>query len=41
MRKQRAFQVLAENVKALLDSHKTIDTQAKLAAKSKIGQSTE
>lgn len=40
MKKQRAFEVLAENVKALLDSHKTIDTQAKLAAKSKVGQST-
>lgn len=40
MKKQQASEVLAENVKSLLDTHRTINTQAKLAQKSGIGQSS-
>lgn len=40
MKKQQASEVLAENVKSLLDTHRTINTQAKLAQKSGVGQST-
>jgi len=40
MRKQPASEVLAANVKSLLDTHSTINTQAKLAQKSGVGQSS-
>lgn len=40
MKKQPASEVLAANVKSLLDTHSTINTQAKLAQKSGVGQSS-
>jgi SOS-response transcriptional repressor LexA len=40
MKKQPASEVLAQNVKTLLDTHPTINTQVKLAAKSQVGQSS-
>ena len=40
LKKQTASEVLASNVKCLLDTHSTINTQAKLAMKSGIGQSS-
>lgn len=40
MKKQPVSEVLAANVKSLLDTHGTINTQAKLAQKSGIGQSS-
>lgn len=40
MKKPQASEVLAANVKSLLDTHRTINTQVKLAQKSGVGQST-
>jgi SOS-response transcriptional repressor LexA len=40
MKKQPASEVLAANVKSLLDTHGTINTQAKLAQKSGVAQSS-